>query len=54
MECQNGQRRLGHAVQHLTDRESVYRIRADYPGADSAERGVNKEGFRLGGRSLES
>ena len=34
---QNGQRRLGHAVRHLTDRESVYRIKADYPGADLAE-----------------
>ena len=37
LECQNGQRRLGHAVQHLTDRESVYKIKANYPGADSAE-----------------
>ena len=34
---QNGQRRLGHAVQHLTDRESIYRIKADYPGGDLAE-----------------
>ena len=31
---QNGQRRLGHAIRHLTNKESVYKIKANYLGVD--------------------